>query len=69
MEPNEIIGISLLSEAVLVVLLSLLMGKFGLGILVAEGILGISANCFLSLWGLWTFNPWIEGLLKGEKEN
>ena len=67
MKPNEILG---------------LLGAFGMVSVLAEGITGSFSVLHLfgiaffgfiqlagfSLWGLWTFNPWVKKLLENKPE-
>lgn len=61
MKPNEIVG-SIFLVAMVMTLLSGFFTEWSVWHLVGVGVLGIIANIFLSLWGLWTFNPWIASL-------
>ncbi len=67
-KPNEIIGGLSMSGMIATTVASVGTGSAGAWTLVIVGLFGITSGVFLSFWGLWTFNPWVESLLKNKQK-
>ena len=57
MKPNEIIGFAATLGGFITFFVGLARG-FSIWTLIGIGAFGMVQFAFLSLWGLWTFNPW-----------
>lgn len=57
MKPNEVIGSIGMLGIVGIFWVSSEIG-FNIWSLIGIGICGLLTNAFLSLWAMWTFNPW-----------